>query len=789
MSNKVVRGGLLLISLILWSGMHRAQETSASALSSRPGGRVLMDAHNCYPYGEWWADRIHRALSTGTPLAIEQDLAWYTDPRTGRSRSVLSHSPAATGSEPTMKQYFFERVRPVVEEALKNRDSKDWPLITLNLDFKTEEPEHLKAIWSLLTEYQSWITTAERLADIHRIAPLDLKPILALTGESKAQQVVFHDQVPVGGRLLVFGATPAQNESPGVPPRSPAPEPADNYHRWWNKPWRVVEPEGQNAAGDWSARDESRLNELVRCAHERGLWIRFYTLDGEPIPDESCHGWFHGYNFGSLDAARVRWRAAIRAGVDFVAVDLYEDFASELHGFSAKASAITITGSLTRADHKRIFEKAFDVSPGRQSLRITLAYTGYDRRTVIDLGLRGPDGFRGWSGGGPQSIVVGPTYASYGYLPGPIESGRWAVVLGVPNIREGSADTYSVTIEQLDREEPSFPVIRREAGWFVGDFHSHSGHSDGHAQLDNGTRVKLPAHRVFDAARRAELDFIALTDHNTSSQWTEIDRLQPYYGNLLLLHAREITTYHGHFNAFGERRFVDFRLGPERTVQSLADEITSGGAFVSVNHPAFLDNESCMGCGWGDFSLETMRRMNGIEVVSGGYAEGPLGAWPLWAKMLNSGLHLTAIGGSDDHTADETRDRAIGVPATVVYARELSEPALLEGLRAGHAYVRTRGPAGPALQFEAASNKGRWQMGDTVPDATTDLTLSATVPRAAGQRLQWVRNGEVISSVPLAGSPSATLNVKPQPGDWFSVILRDGNGPTLYSNAIYIGRQ
>lgn len=56
-----------------------------------PGLRTLMDAHNCYPYFEWWGDRIDRALSAGTPLAIEQDLAWYTDRQTGKSWSVVTH--------------------------------------------------------------------------------------------------------------------------------------------------------------------------------------------------------------------------------------------------------------------------------------------------------------------------------------------------------------------------------------------------------------------------------------------------------------------------------------------------------------------------------------------------------------------------------------------------------------------------------------------------------------------------------------------------------------------------
>src|ERR1700760_455018 len=72
-----------------------------------PGSRTVMDAHNCYPYFEWWSDRIDRALSAGTPLAIEQDLGWYTDKRTGKSWSVVTHGGQMSGEEPTMEKYFF----------------------------------------------------------------------------------------------------------------------------------------------------------------------------------------------------------------------------------------------------------------------------------------------------------------------------------------------------------------------------------------------------------------------------------------------------------------------------------------------------------------------------------------------------------------------------------------------------------------------------------------------------------------------------------------------------------
>src|SRR5580698_8803036 len=155
----------VLLALVIWS-------SSLSAQQPAPGSRTVMDAHNCYPYFEWWGDRIDRALSAGTPLAIEQDLAWHTDPKTGRSWSVVTHGEPTYGNEPTMDQYFFERVRPLVEKALRDGNHGDWPLITLNLDFKDNKPEHLAAVLTLLRKYQSWISEASKGADASVVEPL-----------------------------------------------------------------------------------------------------------------------------------------------------------------------------------------------------------------------------------------------------------------------------------------------------------------------------------------------------------------------------------------------------------------------------------------------------------------------------------------------------------------------------------------------------------------------------------------------------------------------------------------
>ena len=324
---------LLCLALVAAAALPAVAQRRDEAV---PGSRSVMDAHNCYPYGEWWYNRIDRALSAGTPLAIEQDLDWYTDPKAGKSWEVVTHGGQLIGTEPTMEHYFFDRVRPVVERALKEGNHGNWPLITLNLDFKRNNAPLLESVWALLSKYQDWLTTAPKTADPSSLAPLTVRPILVLTGESDEQQAVFYDQVPVGEKLLVFGAVHNHGQDPMAPPDVIEPEHASNYRRWWNNPWKVVEDGGQQHAGPWTAADDARLRSLVDHAHANHLWLRFYTLDGATEPEESSNGWFRGYNFGSLHAAELRWRAAQRAGVDYIASDQYELLGSLVHHSAAR---------------------------------------------------------------------------------------------------------------------------------------------------------------------------------------------------------------------------------------------------------------------------------------------------------------------------------------------------------------------------------------------------------------------------------------------------------------------
>ena len=112
--------------------------------------------------------------------------------------------------------------------------------------------------------------------------------------------------------------------------------------------------------------------------------------------------------------------------------------------------------------------------------------------------------------------------------------------------------------------------------------------------------VPCPLFFTVDAAARRGLDFIAITDHNASSQYDEMRELQPYFDKLLLIPGREITTFQGHINFLGSTDYIDFRLDGKNVpdVNTLLESAARVGAITSINHPLSPSGEICLGCGW-----------------------------------------------------------------------------------------------------------------------------------------------------------------------------------------------
>lgn len=474
---------------------------------------------------------------------------------------------------------------------------------------------------------------------------------------------------------------------------------------------------------------------------------------------------------------------------------------------AAHAADLTLRGKLDRSHHETYQTVPFNVPPGVQRITVELDYSGREDKSVIDLGVISADGsLRGWSGGNKRMVTLSAVDATPSYLPSPIMPGTWALLLGIPNIRERSQVTYEAKIyfsfSLVHKDEPDILRLPLKTGpsWYRGDLHSHTAHSDGSCSTFGGSdSIPCPVFLTAQAAASRKLDFLAITDHNTLSHASAIRELQPYFSKTLLMVGREITTFFGHANVFGTLEPIDFQLQRQSTMVSpwtaWLQKASRAGGLVSLNHPVRPLGEMCMGCAWQPGA--DLRSVQAIEVVNGPDADTSYSGIPLWRSLLNDGLRLTAIGGSDNHRPDRQESRfvtPIGTPTTVVYAQDLSQIAILEGIRRGNVYLDVQGQAGRALEFSGASCEDRSSMMGEELEAPEGRPLRFTVRVAGiegGQLVVWLGRpqSQRLHQVSIK-SPDETITI-PWRADgmdhWISVDVRDQLGRlAMMSNPIYL---
>ena len=239
--------------------------------------------------------------------------------------------------------------------------------------------------------------------------------------------------------------------------------------------------------------------------------------------------------------------------------------------------------------------------------------------------------------------------------------------------------------------------------------------------------------------------------------------------DVLIWPGREIITYGGHAIVLGETPdMIEYRVGYEGTTLGEIQQATfDDGALFGLAHPTIFPGdegaELCRGC---EFTLEDqidLAQVDTYEVVNtsalldgdfepvgpgeGGFANPFVEtAVDEWEGYLAEGHRITAVSGSDDKEGDH-----YGATATQVYAEQLSRPALIDALDAGHAYVQARGVAdSPTLELTATGVDGTTGMfGDTL--VTDSADVSVTVRGGDGQSLRVLRNGDEVDVVPVVG--------------------------------------
>jgi hypothetical protein len=325
----------------------------------------------------------------------------------------------------------------------------------------------------------------------------------------------------------------------------------------------------------------------------------------------------------------------------------------------------------------------FEVPGGVGSIEIRLEVES-DGDARIDLGCRGPAGWRGWSGTARRRVVIGARAATWGYTPGEPEEGFWHVVLGLHQIPACGADvvvTVTAPGGAVEPDPPSPPppsrgrrpasrVLPAPTGlsWFAGDFHAHTLHSDGALSIDE----------VAALAADEGLDFIALTEHNTTSHHRLLPTASARYG-VSLIPGQEVTTGRGHANAIGAMPWVDFREHPD----AWSAHVREYGGFLSVNHPVSGD------CAW-QWSLS--EPPTHAELLHSTWLADPVSAasWAWWS--LSGARH--PIGGSDFHRLGA--GVVPGRPVTWVAAEDSAPEAIVAAAAAGRTALALA-PDAPAL--------------------------------------------------------------------------------------------
>ncbi len=335
------------------------------------------------------------------------------------------------------------------------------------------------------------------------------------------------------------------------------------------------------------------------------------------------------------------------------------------------------------------------------------------------------------------------------------------------------------------------PPPRGRGTEVVGAVHVHTTHSDGAGSVQH----------VAAAARRAGLDFVVVTDHNTFGA----KPAEGYAGDLLLIVGTEISTHAGHLLALGLDE-PGYRFPP--TAADVLRDVAALGGTALVAHPTSPRDDlrwkaRALPGGWGlevlngDTQWRSAPRLNLLSSLfvyplRSGHALARLltrpAALALWDELL-SRRHAAGIAGADAHTRLPSYESVFSVvrnhvlldaPLTGDAARD--SRTIVDALARGRLFVGIDAIA-PANGFVFAAERGdrTWTMGDTVRPHPA-LTLRAGGVGGPRARFRLLKDGAVAAAgsgaVAAAAAGSGVYRVE--------VSLPGWDVPWILSNPIYV---
>lgn len=455
-------------------------------------------------------------------------------------------------------------------------------------------------------------------------------------------------------------------------------------------------------------------------------------------------------------------------------------FTANLH--AQNSQTIIRSGHIDSADIFKLIYVPIKVPDGITGISVKEEYSN-PSKNVLNMGIFGEEGydlgnaagFRGWSGGAKKEFFINEADASTGYVAGPIKKGTWNILIYPSTIiREGIDWKLTITLTSGTHQtpfktQPAKTTVNNKAGWYRGDLHMHTLHSDG----------KRTQQELADEAVAKHLDYIISTEHNTNSanlQWGKYDKK-----GLLIINGEEVTTTaYGHWNAIGlkPQTWIEWRYAPkDNAIKRYTEQVHRDGGLCIINHPFYTPTLT------NGFAFNPAF-FDGIEVWNGNWDALDELDLKWWNDLLKSGRRMLAIGASDTHVSSGSPNN-LGTPQTVVYAKTLSQTGIINGLRQGKAYITSIPDL--RLDFSAGHDEKRADIGaELIANGNVQVKISfASTLVPADAALTLIGSQGIIQSLKMTTTSSLDIDVKST--SYLRLELRDSNGQMLaMTNPIWI---
>jgi hypothetical protein len=350
---------------------------------------------------------------------------------------------------------------------------------------------------------------------------------------------------------------------------------------------------------------------------------------------------------------------------------------------------------------------------------------------------------------------------------------------------EWSVETATISAKEGDAK-PVALKLRREVDtsrWIAADSHIHTLTHSGHGDATIEERMLTIAGEGIELA--------VATDHNHHTDYAPsaasmgvADRFTPVIGN-------EVTTKHGHFNAFPIQAGAKVVNHQQEDWSKLLPEIraTPGVRVITLNHPRDV-HSGFIPLGGVQFNPKTGKHrqadaldIDAMEVITSGAMQSDIHLlYRDWFALLNRGHRIAAVASSDTHDVNRF---ILGQGRTYVAAKD-ADPANLDLDEVWRSYQEGRLLVSLGLLVQVVV-QDRFGVGDLASGLPGKIKVEAAVSGPAwvqADHIELYANGRVIREQKITDDhrPGEKARVTweiPKPAhDVHLVVIATGPGVT-----------